>query len=462
MYVGTIGYHHLAMTTEALTTLGSHLRGAVVAPSDASYDTVRRIYNACVDRRPAAVVRCAGASDVIRAIAFARDADLPLSVRGGGHNVAGRAVCDDGIMIDLSTMKSVRVDQTRKRVRAEPGVTYKEFDHETQAFGLATTGGTVSATGIAGLTLGGGIGWLMRVHGLACDNLVSADVVTADGRLVHASQDENPDLLWGLRGGGGNFGVVTSFEYQLHALGPILAGMLVHPIARARDLWRFHRDTMKNAPDEVIVFTSLLRGPDGQPIAVQIPAYIGAIADGEQALAPFRSFGPPVADTVASTPYVQLQQLFDAALPTGLYNYWTSSFLKSLTDDIIDIVVAAFEQAPTPLCMLLLEPLGGAVRRMSERESACTLREGDYNLAIVGRWADPADAERTIAWAKQLNRQLLPHSLDSAYVNYLPEGEEDRVAAIYGAARYKRLQDLKRKYDSKNLFRMNANIAPSK
>ena len=231
MCVGTIGYHHLAMTPEALTTLGSHLRGAVVAPSDASYDTVRRIYNACVDRRPAAVVRCAGASDVIRAIAFARDADLPLSVRGGGHNVAGRAVCDDGIMIDLSTMKSVRVDQTRKRVRAEPGVTYKEFDHETQAFGLATTGGTVSATGIAGLTLGGGIGWLMRVHGLACDNLVSADVVTADGRLVHASQDENPDLLWGLRGGGGNFGVVTSFEYQLHALGPILAGMLVHPIA---------------------------------------------------------------------------------------------------------------------------------------------------------------------------------------------------------------------------------------
>ena len=449
------------MTPESLTTLRSHLRGTVVAPSDASYDTVRRIYNACVDRRPAAIVRCAGASDVIRAVAFAREADLPISIRGGGHNVAGRAVCDDGVMIDLSTMKSVRVDQTRKRVRAEPGVTYKEFDHETQAFGLATTGGTVSATGIAGLTLGGGIGWLMRVHGLACDNLVSADVVTADGRLVHASQDENADLFWGLRGGGGNFGVVTSFEYQLHALGPILAGMLVHPIARARDLWRFHRDTMSNAPDEVIAFIGLLCGPDGQPIAVQVPAYIGAVADGEKALAPFRTFGPPVADMVAPTPYVQLQQMFDAGLPAGLYNYWTSNFLKRLTDEVIDIVVDAFAQAPTPLCVLLLEPLGGAVRRVPERESAFTLREGDYNLAIVGRWADPADAERTIAWAKQLNRQLAPHSLESTYVNYLPEDEGSRVASIYGAARYKRLQDLKRKYDPQNVFSMNANIAPS-
>ena len=449
------------MSPESLTTLRTHLRGEVVAPPDASYDTVRRIYNACIDRRPAAIVRCAGASDVIRAIAFAGEAGLPLSIRGGGHNVAGRAVCDDGVMIDLSTMKSVRVDQTRKRARAEPGAIYKEFDHETQAFGLATTGGTVSATGIAGLTLGGGIGWLMRVHGLACDNLVSADVVTADGRLVHASQDENPDLFWGLRGGGGNFGVVTSFEYQLHPLGPVLAGMLVHPIARARELWRFHRDTMSGAADEVIAFTGLLCGPDGQPIAVQVPAYIGAVAEGEKALAPFRKFGPPVADMVAPTQYVQLQQLFDAGLPSGLYNYWTSNFLKSLTDDVIDIVVDAFAQAPTPLCVLLLEPLGGAVRRVSDGESACTLREGDYNLAIVGRWTDPADAGRTIAWAKQLNRQLAPHSLDSTYVNYLPEDEGGRVAAIYGAARYKRLQDLKRKYDPQNLFSMNANIAPS-
>jgi len=449
------------MTPESLTTLRSHLRGAVVVPSDASYDTLRRVYNACVDRRPAAIVRCSAASDVIRALAFAREADLPLSIRGGGHNVAGRAVCDDGVMIDLSTMRSVRVDQARKRVRAEPGVVYKEFDHETQAFGLATTGGTVSATGIAGLTLGGGIGWLMRVHGLACDNLVSADVVTADGRLVQASRDENADLFWGLRGGGGNFGVVTSFEYQLHVLGPILAGMLVHPIARARDLWRFHRDAMRNATDEVIAFTGLLCGPDGQPIAVQVPAYIGAVADGEKALAPFRSFGPPVADMVAPTPYVQLQQLFDAGLPSGLYNYWTSNFLKGLTDDIIDIVVEAFAQAPTPLCVVLLEPLGGAVSRVSEDESAFTLREGDYNLAIVGRWADPADAGRTIAWARQLNQQLAPHSLESTYINYLPEDEGSRVAAIYGDARYKRLQDLKRKYDPQNLFRTNVNIAPS-
>jgi FAD/FMN-containing dehydrogenase len=448
------------MTSELLTTLGPQLRGSVITPEDPSYDVVRRIYNASVDRRPAVIVRCTGASDVIRAVAFAGDAGLPLSIRGSGHNVAGRAVCDQGIMIDLSTMKSVRVDPVRKRVRAEPGVIYREFDHETQAFGLATTGGTVSATGIAGLTLGGGIGWLMRVHGLACDNLLSADVVTADGRLLHASQDENPDLFWGLRGGGGNFGIVTSFEYRLHTLGPILAGMLVHPIARARDLWRFHRDTMRNAPNEVIALAGLLFDSDGRPIAMQVPAYIGDLADGERALAPFRSFGPPEVDGVGPTQYVQLQQLFDAGLPSGLYNYWTSNFLKTLTDDVIDIVVAGFAQAPTPLCVLLLEPLGGAVRRVPENESAFTLREGDYNLAIVGRWADPADADKTIAWAKELNRQLAPHSLESTYVNYLPADEGDRVAAIYGRARYSRLQELKRKYDPRNLFRMNANIKP--
>ena len=449
------------MTSESLTTLASRVRGAVVVPSDPGYDAVRRIYNAHVDRRPAAIVRCAGVSDVVQAIACAREEGMPLSIRGGGHNVAGRAVCDGGIMIDLSTMKSVRVDRTRRLVRAEPGVTYKEFDRETQAFGLATTGGTVSATGIAGLTLGGGIGWLMRVHGLACDNLVSADVVTADGQLLHASAGENPDLLWGLRGGGGNFGVVTSFEYQLHELGPLVAGMLVHPIARARDLWRFHRDTMIDAPNEVTAFTGLLCGPDGQPIAAHIPAYVGDLAKGEKALAPIRAFGPPVADMVAPTPYVQLQQLFDAGLPAGLYNYWTSNFLKTLSDEVIDIVVAGFAQAPTPLCVLLLETLGGAVRRMSDRESAFTLREGDYNLAIVGRWADPADADRTIAWAKRLNRELAPHSLESSYVNYLTEDDEGRAVKIYGASRYKRLQDLKRTFDPQNVFCMNVNISPA-
>jgi FAD/FMN-containing dehydrogenase len=449
------------MTPEALTSLRAALRGTVVTPADAGYDSIRRVYNGSIDRKPAVIVRCAGASDVIRAIGFARESSLPMSIRGGGHNVGGRAVCDDGVMIDLSTMKSIRVDPAARRVRAEPGVTYKEFDHETQAFGLATTGGTVSATGIAGLTLGGGIGWLMRVHGLACDNLVSADVITADGRLVHASKDENADLLWGLRGGGGNFGVVTSFEYQLHPLGPILAGMLVHPISRARDLLRFHRDTLQNAPDEVNAFAALLFGPDGQPIAVQVPVYIGPIAAGEKALAPFRAFGPPVADMVAPTPYVQHQQLLDAGLPAGLFNYWTSNVLRTPSDEVIDIIVDAFAQAPTPLCVLVFELLGGAVRRVPESESAFTLRDGDYNLAIVGRWTDPADAERTIAWAKGLNRRLAPHSLDSTYINYLPEDEGGRVASIYGGARYKRLQELKKKYDPSNFFHINQNIRPS-
>jgi FAD/FMN-containing dehydrogenase len=431
-----------------------------VAPGDSDYDTVRRIYNASVDRRPAAIVRCAGASDVIRAIKTARDTNLQISVRGGGHNVAGRSICDDGLMVDLSKMRSVRVDPARKRVWAEPGTTYHEFDHETQAFGLATTGGAVSTTGIAGLTLGGGIGWLMRKHGLACDNLMSADLVTADGKLVHASKDENPDLFWGLRGGGGNFGVVTSFEYQLHELGPILSGMVVHPSTKARDLWRFHRDQLAQARDEVVAFTALLYGPDGNQIAVEVPAYVGSLRDAEKALEPFRTFGPPLADMVAPTPYVKHQQLFDEGMPPGLHIYWTSSFLKTLTDEVIEIVMEAFARMPTPLCVLLLEQLGGAVRRVPADQTAFTLRDGDYNLAIIGRWTDPADREKTVAWAKELTKRLAPHSSESVYVNYLPEDEMGRVQSLYGAERYKRLVELKRKYDPDNVFRMNANIDP--
>jgi FAD/FMN-containing dehydrogenase len=449
------------MTHEQITEIRSQFLGLVVVPSDPDYDTIRRVYNASVDRKPSVIVRCAGASDVIRAIATAREKNLPISVRGGGHNVAGRSICDGGLMVDLSRMRSVHVDPAKRRVRADPGTTYREFDHETQAFGLATTGGAVSTTGIAGLTLGGGIGWLMRKHGLACDNLVSADLITADGRFVHASKTENPDLFWGLRGGGGNFGVVTSFEYQLHELGPILAGMIVHPATRARDVWRFHRDQLAGAPDEVMAFAALLYGPDGQQIAVDIPAYIGPIQDAERALKPFRTFGPPLADMVAPTPYVQLQQLFDPGMPPGLHIYWTASFLKTLTDEVIDIVVDAFAQMPTPLCVLLLETLGGAVRRVPADETAFTLRDGDHNLAIVGRWTDPADRDKTIAWAKQVRQRLEPHSSESGYVNYLPEDENARIETIYGPARYKRLVDLKRKYDPENIFRMNANINPA-
>src|SRR4029453_4722995 len=448
------------MTHEQIVSFRAQFLGPVIAPGDADYDTVRRVYNGSIDRRPAAIARCSTPSDVIRAVGFARANDLPVSVRGGGHNVAGRAVCEAGLMIDLSTMRSIRVDPAKKRVRAEAGLTYRQFDHETCAFGLATTGGTVSATGIAGLTLGGGIGWLMRVHGLACDNLLSADVVTAAGQLVHASKDENPDLFWGLRGGGGNFGIVTSFEYQLHQQGPLLAGMLVHPIARGRDLLRFHRDTMASAPDEGIAFAGLLCGPDGQPIAVQGPAYVGPWDKREKAWQPMRNFGPPVADMVAPTPYPQLQQMLDAGLPSGLGNYWASSFLQKLTDEIIDIMVAGFAEAPTPLCLLLLEPLGGAVRRVGASESAFTLRDGDYNLAILGRWADPADRERTIAWTKKISRQLAPHAAESIYVNYASEEDGERGATIYGP-HYTKLVDLKRKYDAHNMFRLNVNVKPT-
>ncbi len=391
-------------------------------------------------------------------IAFAREAALPLSVRGGGHNVAGRSVCDAGVMIDLSLMKSIRVDPLGRRVHAEPGVTYRDFDHETQAFGLATTGGTVSGTGIAGLTLGGGLGWLMRLHGLACDNLVSADVVTADGTWLRASPDEHADLFWGLRGGGGNLGVVTSFEYSLHPLGEFLAGMLIHPIAMAKDLWRFHRDVLTDAPDEMMAFAALLCGPDGRPVAVEAPAYFGPLERGRSGLQPFRSFGAPLADSVVSTTYTALQQLFDAGLPPGLFNYWTSNVLRRLSDEAIDIVVEYFLRAPTPLCAIVLETLGGAVRRVGEDDTAFTLRAGDYNLAIVGRWADSADADRVVEWAKGLNHALAPHSLDTTYINYLPGDQDARIPRIYGDARYLRLQALKARYDPDGVFRMNANI----
>jgi FAD/FMN-containing dehydrogenase len=448
------------MTQNQISSIRSQFLGPVVAPGDADYDTVRRIYNASVDRRPAVIVRCAGAADVIRAVNVAQENGLPISVRGGGHNVAGRSICDDGLMIDLSRMRAVRVDPEQRRVRADPGTTYREFDHETQSFGLATTGGAVSSTGIAGLTLGGGLGWLARKHGLACDNLVSADVVTADQRLLHASKDENPDLFWGLRGGGGNFGVVTSFEYRLHEVGPILAGMLVHPASRARELLRARREPLAQAPDELIAFCGLLYGPDGTPIAADIPAYIGPLQDGERALQPFRTFGPPLADMVAPMPYVKIQQMFDEGMPAGLHIYWTSAFLKSVSDEVIDIIADAFERMPTRLCVLLLEQIGGAVRRVAADETPVTLRDGEFNLAIIGRWMDPADRDKTIAWAKQLARQLAPHSLDSVYVNYLPDDESGRVATAYGSARYRKLVDLKRKYDPENVFRMNANIDP--
>ncbi len=444
-----------------IETLKASLRGELFQPGEEGYDAARTMYNAMIDRHPALIVRCAGVSDVITAVQFARSRNLLVAIRGGGHNVAGRAICDGGLVIDLSRMKGIHVDPVHCIARAEPGVTWSEFDRETQAFGLATTGGTVSSTGIAGLTLGGGIGWLMRTCGLACDNLVSVDLVTAEGRLLRASATENPDLFWGVRGAGANFGVVTSFEYQLHPVGPLLGGLLIHPFSKARDVLRFYRDVAATAPDELTALAALLTLPEGEPVVAIAPFYNGPMKAGEEVMQPLRAFGPPLADHVGPMSYLQVQTMLDAMMPAGLRNYWKTNFLKDLSDEAIDTLVTYFATVPSALTAAVIEQFGGAVGRIGEDETAFSPRDQRFNLAIASRWTDPAESEKHRQWTRELWDVMQPFATDAVYVNYLPEDEGDRVKALYGAAKYERLVRLKNTYDPTNFFQLNANIKPT-
>lgn len=442
----------------SIRELQEHLRGQVFLPGDEGYDDARKVFNAMIDRRPALIVRCAGVADVIAAANFAREANMLVSVRGGSHNVAGHAVCDGGVVIDLSGMKSVRVDSRSRTARAEGGSTWGDFDHATQAFGLATTGGIVPSTGIAGLTLGGGIGYLNRKYGLACDNLLSADVVTADGQLLTASATENEDLFWGLRGGGGNLGVVTSFEFQVHPVGPVLGGELVYPLDQAKETLRFYRDWSTEAPDEVRADATLLSTPDGPALAVEV-CYCGSVDEGEAVLQPLRRFGSPMVDTIAPVPYETVQNLLTEVFQPGLRHYWKSSFFRDFSDEAIEAIVDFFASAvPPPFAAVAIEHLGGAISRVGERDTAFSHRQANHSLLVLRMWQDPAESAENIAWGRACYDAAEPF-LEGVYANYLGDEGETRVRAAYGA-NYKRLVELKNRYDPTNLFRLNQNVTP--
>jgi FAD/FMN-containing dehydrogenase len=452
----------LAVDEPAVQGFLESVRGTVLKPGEAGFDAARHVWNGMIDRTPALIVRCTGAADVVQAVEFARDHNLPLAIRGGGHSAAGNGVCDGGLVLDLSPMKGIRVDPAGRTARAEPGLSWGEFDRETQAFGLATTGGVVSTTGIAGLTLGGGIGWLMRTHGLTCDNLLSVDIVTADGQLRTASAHENADLFWAVRGGGGNFGVVTSFEFRLHPVGPtILGGLLIWPRALAGEVLRRYRDFTRTAPENASAYAALGTSPDGIPIVVVVPFYEGAIADGEKLLQPLRDFGPPVADLVQPMPYTAFQQILDALNPPGNRVYWKSALLRDLGDETLDTIVEHAATTPSPLSSAIVEFYGGATNRVDPQATAYPHRHALYALNAISMWTDEGQDEANIRWSRRLWEAMRPFSPGGVYVNFvgLDEGE-DRVKAAYGP-NYDRLTEIKARYDPSNLFRFNQNIKPA-
>ena len=438
----------------------ANLRGDLLRPEADGYGASRAFFNGMIDKRPAMIVRCAGAADVIQGVDFAQTHALALSVRGGGQSVAGTAVSDGGLMLDLSPMKGIRVDPARRTAQAQAGLTLGEFDHETQAFGLATTLGVVSMTGIAGLTLGGGLGWLNGKHGLACDNLLSADVVTADARLLTASREENGDLFWGVRGGGGNFGVVTSFEYQLHPVGPVLGGGLRYSAAEARDFLRFYHEFASTCPDELSTAASLGRTPDGSVVVGVAVCYCGPIETGERVLQPLRTFGSPLEDSIQPMSYRTLQSAPDAGFPSGRQHYWKSSWLKHLSDEAIEVMIRFVAEMPSPISGVGLQQMHGAASRVDPAATAFRHRDEHYDFLILSQWADPFDSEENIRWTRALFEAMQPFFETGVYVNNLGEEGEDRVKEAYGA-HYERLVALKDKYDPTNLFRLNQNVRPT-
>ncbi len=461
LQVMTITEGRIVLADTAVQQLRARLRGELLLPSDARYDDTRKVWNGMVDKRPALIFRCAGVADVIHAVKFARDHNLLVSVRGGGHNIAGKAVCDGGLMIDLARMRSVHVDLVKRTARVEGGATLGDLDHETQAFGLATTAGVVTHTGVAGLTLGGGIGRIGRKYGLACDNLLSVDVVTTDGQFLRASATENADLFWGIRGGGGNFGIVTSLEFQLHPVGPVvLGGVIIHPLREAREIFRFYAQYSRTAPDELAADAVLLTSPEGEPVLAISVCYIGSLEEGERILQPLRRLGSPLADQISPIAYTQLQAAGDAFFPTGLYYYWKTHFMAEISDDAVEATVSHFATVPSPRSVIVFQQYGGAVSRVGHAATSFSHREAQYDFIPTSIWTDFTESENQMNWVRQLWETMKPFSTGGEYVNSLGEEGEDRVRAAYGG-NHERLVVLKNRYDPTNFFRLNANIKPT-
>lgn len=450
------------LTDAAIRSFTASLGGPSFRPGDSGYDQARTVPNAMIDRRPAIIARCISAADVIACVRFAREHDLLVSVRGGGHSVAGKSVCEGGLMIDLSLMKGLRVNPLRRTALAEPGLTLGEFDRDTQAFGLATTMGVVPKVGISGLTLGGGFGHLMAKHGLALDNLISADVVTADGRLLRANAEENEDLFWGIRGSGGNLGLVTSLEYRLHEVGPVLGGAVLYPVAKTRQVLHFCREWAPTLPDEVVIQGGAFTAPDGAPVFGVAACYCGSSpSEGESVLEPLRKFGPPVADMISSMSYLQIQSFFEPFFPPGRHTYVKSNFLHILSDEVIETIAHWAGTSPSPYTFApFFEHWHGAATRVGLLDTAFPHRQHSWNLFAWSMWTDPAESESNLQWTRRCWEAMRPFLDGGAYVNYLSDEGEASARASYGA-NYERLSALKSRYDPTNFFRMNHNIPPA-
>jgi FAD/FMN-containing dehydrogenase len=443
--------------------LAAQISGRLLRPGDADYDAARRVHNGLIDRNPAVIVRCRSAADAAAGVRFARAAGLDISVRGGGHNVAGRAVMDDAVMIDLAEMKGTRVDVEAQTVRAEGGLTWAELNAATGEHGLAVTGGAISATGIAGLTLGGGLGWLMAKYGLAADNVLAVELVNAEGEILEVTEASDPDLFWALRGGGGNFGIAAAFTYRLHPLTMITGGLIAHPIEAAPDLLRFYRDALANCPDDLTVFAALVHAPDGSgtKLSAMVVFHTGDEEQAERDLAPFKTWGSPLMVEVGRMPYAVMNTILDGGHPVGGLNYWLSSFTQGLPDELLDTMVDRFASVPSPMTVLLLEHFHGAVTRIGVTDTAVPHRTEGWNLLIPSVWLDPAASDENVAWTRETHRAFGPYLEERRWLNYLGDDQAgDAIRDAYGP-NYERLLELKRRYDPENVFHHNHNIDPT-